>query len=224
MLLNKYPSNLRYLVDKHFNLEDLQVLCFDLEVDYEHLPGDTKPIKIISLILYLQRENRLPDLLEYCRNARPRVHWPEWPPSSQGESEQEQPLETNNKTTNDDLSIPDWLSELYTIVITFRNELTFHTEAITVFDAIRKEISQLTLLITSQLQVTPHHLMKLALEEKARIVLQNCEDVRQALVLALFQFNRDPFKYSGHYPSNLLENLEKSLKTLSLSVEESNLF
>jgi tetratricopeptide (TPR) repeat protein len=67
-------------MDQHFNLDEIQLLCFDLGIDYEHLAGETKPKKIHELILMVVRNGLLPDLLELLVEERPNVPWPELPP------------------------------------------------------------------------------------------------------------------------------------------------
>lgn len=39
-------KQLRELIDQHFTLEEIQGLCFDLTVEFEHLAGHTRPLKI----------------------------------------------------------------------------------------------------------------------------------------------------------------------------------
>jgi hypothetical protein len=58
-------------MDQHFNLDEIQLLCFDLGIDYEHLAGETKPKKIHELILMVVRNGLLPDLLELLVEERP---------------------------------------------------------------------------------------------------------------------------------------------------------
>ncbi|HEX6387059.1 MAG TPA: pentapeptide repeat-containing protein [Anaerolineae bacterium] len=79
----RYLRELRRLLDEHFNLQELRLLCFDLGVDYEHLPGDVKLAKVNEMILYLARNGRLDDLLTLLREERPYVVWPAVPPPEQ---------------------------------------------------------------------------------------------------------------------------------------------
>ncbi|MCA9996928.1 MAG: tetratricopeptide repeat protein [Anaerolineales bacterium] len=65
------PSQLRAALEQHFNLEELQRLCFELSLDYENLAGSTKEAKTMSLVEYAQRHNRLSALLSYVQTARP---------------------------------------------------------------------------------------------------------------------------------------------------------
>lgn len=53
-----------------FSLEELADLCFNLGVDYESLPGESKPAKARELVSYMQRRNRLPDLVNKINDLR----------------------------------------------------------------------------------------------------------------------------------------------------------
>jgi hypothetical protein len=70
------PNPLQTLVDvitRHFSEEEIQALCFELEVDYEDLRGDSKSAKARELVAYLDRHNRLPDLRALVGEKRPNV-------------------------------------------------------------------------------------------------------------------------------------------------------
>ena len=64
------------LVSRHFNLEELRTLSFDLGVNPDELGGQGLSGVARELILYLQRRDRLPDLLAALRAERPSVAWP----------------------------------------------------------------------------------------------------------------------------------------------------
>ena len=66
---------LRELIAKHFDLEEIKVLCFDLNVDYEDLTGEKKAGKTMSLVLYFDRRDNLSGLIQKLRKERPRVDW-----------------------------------------------------------------------------------------------------------------------------------------------------
>jgi hypothetical protein len=59
----------------HFNEEELRDLCFQLGIDYETLPGDSKTIKARELVAYHERRNRIESLSQVCRQLRPNVSW-----------------------------------------------------------------------------------------------------------------------------------------------------
>ncbi|MFL7837850.1 MAG: hypothetical protein ACK2U0_09110 [Candidatus Promineifilaceae bacterium] len=67
---------LRKLLVKHFDLDELRLLCFDLGLDYEELARDNKSTKMHDLITYLQRREQLPLLLAEVAGQRPMVDWP----------------------------------------------------------------------------------------------------------------------------------------------------
>jgi hypothetical protein len=66
---------MRNLMLRHFDENELEDLCFDLRVDYEQLAGDEKRKKTRSLINKMERENRLPELIDLCTQIRPHVDW-----------------------------------------------------------------------------------------------------------------------------------------------------
>ncbi|MBE2223840.1 MAG: hypothetical protein IAF02_20035 [Anaerolineae bacterium] len=70
-------SVFRQLLTEHFNEAELRTLCFDLNLDFELLPGREKSEKARELIAYYQRTNALDDLLQACKNERQNVEWPQ---------------------------------------------------------------------------------------------------------------------------------------------------
>lgn len=60
---------------EHFTLEELDQLCFDLRIDYEELPGDTKTTKARELVKFAYRQGRLPEIVQQCEKERPKVRW-----------------------------------------------------------------------------------------------------------------------------------------------------
>lgn len=69
-------TQLRKLLIEHFSLDELRVFCFDLGLEYEDLPGDTRTTKMHGLIEYLQRRGELSRLLDEVIEQRPNVGWP----------------------------------------------------------------------------------------------------------------------------------------------------
>ena len=63
------------ILDKRFGEDDLQTLCFYLNVDYENLPAGGRANKARELISFLRRRSRIADLLETGRKLRPDVAW-----------------------------------------------------------------------------------------------------------------------------------------------------
>ncbi len=62
-------------LNQHFGLEDLQNLCFSIDVDFEELAGSSKSGRVRELILYCQRRGMLDQLLMACEAERPNVDW-----------------------------------------------------------------------------------------------------------------------------------------------------
>ena len=60
---------------KSFTLEGIKQLCFELKVDYEELSGETKQSKVRELILYLERRERLCELISLCNFKRDKIDW-----------------------------------------------------------------------------------------------------------------------------------------------------
>lgn len=66
-------SLLQFLV-RHYTLEALKTLCFNLFVDYDNLSGDNKTAKARELILYLERKGRLEELRAVLAREQPRAY------------------------------------------------------------------------------------------------------------------------------------------------------
>jgi hypothetical protein len=71
--LNK--AVLRQLLDRHFSNSELHDLCFDLNIDYERLPGQGKGDKARELVAYAERYGRIAELAAKCREIRPYADW-----------------------------------------------------------------------------------------------------------------------------------------------------
>ncbi len=68
-------ARLRRLLSNHFNESELHTLCFDLSVDYDALPVGSKWDKARELVAYMQRAERLSDLIDAARQERPAAPW-----------------------------------------------------------------------------------------------------------------------------------------------------
>ena len=68
-------SQLRQTLDQSIGLDDLRLVCFDLAEDYENLPGDSKSIKIMNLLLKLERNKTVPKLIEVGKRIRGDITW-----------------------------------------------------------------------------------------------------------------------------------------------------
>lgn len=64
---------LRVILVERFDEGELRTLCFDLEIDYDSLPGKGKADKARELLAYLERRHRISDLVEYIRARRPDI-------------------------------------------------------------------------------------------------------------------------------------------------------
>jgi len=71
----EYLVQLREMLTTYFDAGELHTLCFDLEVDYDDLPGEGKVDKARELIAYLERRDRIPELVSVCQGLRPHVPW-----------------------------------------------------------------------------------------------------------------------------------------------------
>ena len=65
------------LLTRHFNLEELRTLCFELGIPFDELGGQGLRGVARELLLYVQRRDRLPELLTALTVERPSVAWPD---------------------------------------------------------------------------------------------------------------------------------------------------
>jgi len=72
-------TKLRQTIVEYFNAGEMRTLCFDLGVDYDDLPGQGKANKARELISYLQRRDRLPELMRMVKQLRPNISWEDGP-------------------------------------------------------------------------------------------------------------------------------------------------
>lgn len=70
-------SRLDDQIANHFNLSELQDLCFKVDINFENLAGSTLNDKTLELVRYCQRHRRLNELLALLSELRPMVEWPE---------------------------------------------------------------------------------------------------------------------------------------------------
>jgi hypothetical protein len=75
---------LRELVTRHFDIEELRTLCFDLNVDYDALRGEGKEAKVRELVGRLRRERRVAELVTALAERRPEIAWSEPHLSTEG--------------------------------------------------------------------------------------------------------------------------------------------
>lgn len=70
---------LRDILANRFNTNELKKLCFDLDFDYEDLPGQGKSSKAQELVDYCKRRSRIPELIKVGQRQRPDIGWPSIP-------------------------------------------------------------------------------------------------------------------------------------------------
>ena len=66
---------LRRILIERFNGSELQDLCFELDVNYDTLLGETKADKARELISFLERRERLADMERVGRRLRSEIPW-----------------------------------------------------------------------------------------------------------------------------------------------------
>jgi HEAT repeat protein len=75
----KLCAELRQILPKRFDKDELRDLCFDLGVVYEDLPGKGRKGKARELVAYCERRERIAELIAVGKEQRPDVPWPEIP-------------------------------------------------------------------------------------------------------------------------------------------------
>ena len=76
--INFYMRETYYLIQKHFNREELERACFELGFQPDWVFGD-KTDWPLHLLLYLYRQNRLGDLPPVLEKLRPGIDWLPYP-------------------------------------------------------------------------------------------------------------------------------------------------
>jgi len=75
------PENAQYLsalhkqIDRYFSFSEVKTLCFDLGVDYENIPGDSRSAFIRNLVVSLAKRNQLQELVDKVKGERGFVDW-----------------------------------------------------------------------------------------------------------------------------------------------------
>jgi len=68
-------SRLHQILVKHFDVEELDLLCFDLDIEFGGLPGKSKKGKTKELITHLERRGQITQLIRVGKQKRPDVSW-----------------------------------------------------------------------------------------------------------------------------------------------------
>jgi hypothetical protein len=71
----KRRTRLLQVLSERFDEGELRTLCFNLEIKYEDLPAEGKANKARELIQYLERRERISDLVEAGKQLRPDIPW-----------------------------------------------------------------------------------------------------------------------------------------------------
>lgn len=84
---NMTKEELRKQISAYFNISELKDLCFDLEIEFENIPGDTLDDKSREIIKHCQRNGQTLSLINKCRKMKPFLNWSEseqsiYPPDS----------------------------------------------------------------------------------------------------------------------------------------------
>jgi hypothetical protein len=66
-------THLRQSLTERFDDNELRSLCFDLRIDYDSLGGEGKAGKAREILAYLDRHERIPELINIVRRQRPDV-------------------------------------------------------------------------------------------------------------------------------------------------------
>jgi len=67
------PPKLAIIISTYFDDNEIQDICFQLDVDYEDLAGQTKSAKARNLVQYMERRDRLDELIIKVRQLRPNI-------------------------------------------------------------------------------------------------------------------------------------------------------
>ena len=68
---------LREVLADYFSLDELQTLCFDLNIDFENLRGDSKQAKAREIVAYCERNSQSYELTVAIHRLRPKLSLPE---------------------------------------------------------------------------------------------------------------------------------------------------
>ena len=73
IMQNEDAVKLKGQLDTYYNLNELRMICFDLDIDYDKLAGDEKSSKINSLVAYVAKSKQIDDLTAYIYRTRPHL-------------------------------------------------------------------------------------------------------------------------------------------------------
>ena len=87
------------MLKTNFDDAELREICFNLNIDYEELPGQAKGAKARELITHLERRGRLVELANLCQKERPHLDWPGVENASGASQSDQASLETQIRHT-----------------------------------------------------------------------------------------------------------------------------
>jgi hypothetical protein len=64
------PPNLRVMLTERLDLTDMAAICYEMGIDFEVISGEGKEGKVVGLLDYVERRQRMGDLLEAVRRKR----------------------------------------------------------------------------------------------------------------------------------------------------------
>ena len=67
------PPKLAIIIKTYFDDNEIRDICFQLGVDYEDLPGQGKGAKARDLVQFMERRDRLDELVRKVRQVRPHI-------------------------------------------------------------------------------------------------------------------------------------------------------
>jgi hypothetical protein len=113
----KYLRDYRRDIVKHFSMEEIETLAFDLSIDWDELPGNAKSSKAQALLAYLARRKRLSDLLTLLREERPKIDWPDIKPDSKDQAKDGESLVFEN---TQDMALNNYFEKMSLLVLSKR--------------------------------------------------------------------------------------------------------
>ena len=68
-------SDLLRILNRHFNADEFRTLCLELNINHDNLSGEGLEGKQRELLLKLERNGRIPELINLLRQKRPNFNW-----------------------------------------------------------------------------------------------------------------------------------------------------
>lgn len=68
-------NKVRELIEKHFNLDELEILCFELGIEAQEIHGGPKSVRTKRLVEHCFRHGKAFELVVQCQLLRPNVFW-----------------------------------------------------------------------------------------------------------------------------------------------------